>query len=95
MGRTLGFLTCFGNIKPITPAFAKERAVDYTKPVSIDLPDEYVPVTIRALENYAAYMRATNRDQGPAHAAAEVFRAAERRGPDREYAKPPAKKRRA
>jgi hypothetical protein len=60
--------------------------------VKIDLPDEYVPVTIRALENYAAYLKATNRDDRLSLEAVECFR--ERKGPGKEVAKP-VKKRRA
>jgi hypothetical protein len=52
--------------------------------VKIDLPDEYVPVTITALENYAAYMRVMNRNDGAALAAAEVFKSGEKKGPARE-----------
>lgn len=63
--------------------------------MEIDLPDGYVPVTIRALEHYVAYMKVVNRDDGPAKAAAEVFRVAERKWPAREEAKSPAKKRQA
>jgi hypothetical protein len=63
--------------------------------VKLDLPDEYVPVTIRALENYAAYLRATNRDDRISVQAAEHLRAAERIGPAKEEAKPVVKKKRA
>jgi hypothetical protein len=52
--------------------------------VKLDLPDEYVPVTTRALEQYAAYMKSTNRDDSLPLRALEVFRDAERKGPTKE-----------
>jgi hypothetical protein len=61
--------------------------------VKLDLPDEYVPVTIRALEHYGAYLKATNRDDRLATGAAEAFRAAERKGPGKEEATTVKKKR--
>jgi len=29
----------------------------------VQIPDEYVPYVLKALENYAAYMKATDRDE--------------------------------
>ena len=66
----------------------------YSGDVKIDLPDEYVPTTLKALENYGAYLKTTNRDDCIALGAAEYFRTAERKGPAKEET-PPAKKKRA
>ena len=61
--------------------------------MKLDFPDEYIPVTIRALEQYAAYMKSTNRDDSLPTRALEVFQAAERKGPASEEAKPVKRKR--
>jgi len=62
--------------------------------VKLDLPDEYIAVTIRALEHYAAYMKATNRDEGTLRAA-ETFRGTGRKAPAREEPVKTGKKKRA
>jgi hypothetical protein len=63
--------------------------------VKLDLPDELVPVTIRALENYAAYLKATNRDDRLSLQAMECLRTAERKSPAREEPDRIVKKKRA
>lgn len=63
--------------------------------MKLDFPDEYIPVTIRALEQYAAYMKSTNRDDALPTRALEVFQAAERKGPAKEEAQLTPKKKRA
>jgi hypothetical protein len=63
--------------------------------VKFEIPDEFVPVTIRALENYSAYMKATNRDDGLPTRALEFFQTAERKGPAKEEGQPAVKKKKA
>ena len=59
----------------------------------MDIPDEFVPRVVAALEHIAAYMKATDRDQQPYQ---EVLDFMKRKAPGKEEAAPPVlKKKRA
>ena len=58
----------------------------------MDIPDEFVPRVVAALEQIAAYMKATDRDQQPYQ---EVLDFMKRKAPAKEEAAPVLKKKRA
>ncbi len=60
--------------------------------MKIDLPDEYVPLIITALEHYHAYTRAIQREDARYQQASDWFK---RKQPASEEAQGPAKRKRA
>jgi len=52
--------------------------------MKLDLPDEYPPLLVRALEQYHAYTVATQREDRRYLQAAELIKAGERKPPQRE-----------
>jgi hypothetical protein len=54
------------------------------------IPDEKVPLLIQSLEHHGAYLRVTNRNAQPYLELAEELK---RKGPEKEEAKPKARKR--
>jgi hypothetical protein len=54
------------------------------------IPDEKVPLLIQSLEHFGAYLRVTNRNAEPYLTLAEELK---RKGPEKEEAKPKARKR--
>ena len=65
------------------------KALFYYSNVKLDFPDDYLPLVIRALEHYAAYARATQRDATPYQQAVNLFK---RKGPGSESAQPEARR---
>ena len=58
----------------------------------MDIPDEFVPRVMAALEHIAAYMKATDRDQQPYQ---EVLDFMKRKAPGKEESAPVLRKKRA
>ena len=58
--------------------------------MKIDIPDEYVPLIVTALEHYHAYTRAAQRENSRYQEAADFFK---RKQPSREEQTTPATKR--
>ena len=56
------------------------------------IPDEQIPLVVRALEHYAAFMRATNRDERPYLELAESMK---KKGQEKEEPVRSVKKKRA
>lgn len=54
------------------------------------IPDEKLPLLIQSLEHFGAYLRVTNRNPEPYLTLAEELK---RKGPEKEEAKPKARKR--
>ncbi len=52
--------------------------------MTVDVPDEYLPLLVRALEHYHAYTVATQREDRRYLQAAELIKAGERKPPQRE-----------
>jgi hypothetical protein len=63
--------------------------------VKIDLPDEYIPLVVTALDHYFAYTVAARREDAKYRAASDFFRQVERRGPGRETSAEGAKKKKS
>ena len=62
--------------------------------MTLDVPDEYLPLLIRALEQYHAYTIATQREDRRYLQVAEMIKAAERKPAQREEpSRRPAKRR--
>jgi hypothetical protein len=59
--------------------------------MKLDIPDDYVPLIVRALETQSAYMKATNRDDSRYQEIAEMFKG--RKSVVSETAEPGKKKR--
>ena len=58
----------------------------------MDIPDEYVPRIVTALEHLSAYMKATGLDGQPCQEVLDFIR---RKGPGKEEAPPATRKKRA
>jgi hypothetical protein len=52
--------------------------------VKIQVPDDYIPLITKALDQYYAYIVAVQREDGKYRTAADFFRALEKKGPTRE-----------
>jgi len=63
--------------------------------MTLDLPDEYLPLLVRALEQYHAYTVATQREDRRYLQAAELIKAGERKPPQREGSAKKVSRRRA
>jgi len=63
--------------------------------MTLDLPDEYLPLLVRALEQYHAYTVATQREDRRYLQAAELIKASQRKPPQREEPSKKVNKRRA
>jgi hypothetical protein len=61
--------------------------------MKLDIPDEYVPLVVTALEHYHAYTRAIQREDAHYQEAADWFK--RRRSPASEERQPAAKRKRA
>ena len=61
----------------------------------LELPEEYLPLLVRALEHYHAYTVATQREDRRYLQAADLVKASERKPPQREDPDKKANKRRA
>jgi len=61
--------------------------------MKLDIPDEYVPLVVTALEHYQAYTRAIQREDARYLEAADLFK--RRRSPASEERQPTAKRKRA
>ena len=60
--------------------------------MKIDMPDEYLPLIVKALERYHVYTRASQRENSHYQEAADFFK---RKQPGREESVPKPKRKRA
>jgi hypothetical protein len=58
----------------------------------VNIPDEHVPYILTAIEHYAAYMKATDRDERPY---LEIAESLKRKGQGKEEPRPAVRKKRA
>jgi hypothetical protein len=73
-------------------AFIRFSSPQFGYPEDVTIPDDQAPNLIRALEHYAAYMRATDRDERPYLELADSLK---RKGQGKEEPARTAKKKRA